>query len=458
MLWRDAPTTLGADEDFFRTPIFIQNFNQRTYLQRLLNWLLAAGYRNICIIDNNSTYSPLLQLYGDLETSSPIKVLRRGQMGGRCVLWDDAILDRFGVSGPFVYTDSDIVPDWSCPNDIIGQLAKLLREHREIFKAGLGLRIDNLPARYQFRDDAFHWEKQFWMAPVLPGAFLAPIDTTFALYRPDSVFETAPALRTGWPYLARHETWYQDSANLCEEDRYYRSEVESSSRSHWARSELPGELRGPAKRLAQSTTQLLHLGCGHQTLPGWINLDRRPAPGVDVVFDLEDCSEKALPLNAGSVDGFFMPSVFDLIIATLPMMQELYRVAKPDARLIIRLAYDGYGNRAEANKATHRYLSSSFFRYAQPVYTGSDYDYTGDWQVKRIKLVVQSELVKSDSDSRILERIPQERNIVRKMIVELRAVKPARPRIPHLLEWPSLTISTTELDTESNLGERFPAL
>ena len=32
----------------------------------------------------------------------------------------------------------------------------------------------------------------------------------------------------------------------------------------------------------------LHLGCGHDLLPGWLNVDGRPGPGIDLVADLDD--------------------------------------------------------------------------------------------------------------------------------------------------------------------------
>lgn len=39
-------------------------------------------------------------------------------------------------------------------------------------------------------------------------------------------------------------------------------------------------LRRPAERL--------HIGCGPQALPGWVNIDVEPYPGVDLVHDIRD--------------------------------------------------------------------------------------------------------------------------------------------------------------------------
>ncbi len=457
MAWRNLPKSLEPSENFFLTPIFIQNFNQLSYLQKLVNWLLAAGYANICIIDNHSTYAPLLQFYTEIESRSAITVVRRNENGARTTLWDENFLERFGVTGPFVYTDSNVVPDEFCPSDVIGRLASLLRAHPHIFKAGLGLRIDNLPASYRFRSEVVNWEKRFWRAPVCRGAFLAPIDTTFALYRPNSAFELRPALRTGWPYLARHETWYQDSDNLSAEQLYYASEVEKTSRSHWARRQLPQWLQEAAKP-APSDLKLLHLACGREITPGWINLDRGATLGADIVFDLEACATQKLPIAGDSVDGLFMCRAFDKIGAVLPMMQELHRVAKADAPFIIRVRR-GTAATARWDASRERLCrTGSFASYGQPAHAAKRGGYRGDWRLERVKYVVDQNLIEAAGDSQVLERIRLEPNVVEEIIVGLRAVKPPRPRQRRLLEQPAPIVSGTGFDPESDFQNLRPGV
>ena len=46
------------------------------------------------------------------------------------------------------------------------------------------------------------------------------------------------ALRTGLPYVARHVPWYQDPANLTEDDIYYRDHADATI-SNWDRDQLP---------------------------------------------------------------------------------------------------------------------------------------------------------------------------------------------------------------------------
>lgn len=455
MLWKDAPQSLAAGENFFRTPIFIQNFNQVSYLRKLVNWLLAAGYKNICVIDNHSSYSPLLQFYSQIESRHGIKVLRRSENGSRTTLWEDRLLDRFGVTGPFVYTDSDIVPDEICPIDIVGRLASYLREYPQILKAGLGLRIDDLPEHYRFASEVAAWERQFWTAPVCRGAFLGLIDTTFALYRASSEFARGPALRTGWPYVARHETWYQNSNDLPEEDRYYLSEIEKTSRSHWARRRLPERLETAIAERNGTDLKLLHLACGHNIIPGWINLDRNGAVGAVIIFDLETCARNALPLEPNSIDGFYMCDAFPEIKAVMPMMQELYRVAKADARLIIRQQHPGVSNEVSPDFAQWwSSFPSSFVRYGEPWLAGKPDVCAADWSVKRLKLVVDKDLPESERNSRIFELLSEQRIICKEVVVELRAVKPARPKQSRPQEFPVPEISGTDFDAESDFQMR----
>lgn len=197
---------------------------------------------------------------------------------------------------------------------------------------------------------------------------------------------------------------------------------------------------------------LLHLACGRELLPGWINLDRDPAAGPDVVFDLEACADQQLPFDDDSVAGFLMRDQFQNIEAIGPMMHELYRVSKPDARLIIRLPY----GKPDAGSCHGRcYFPSSFAYYAQPAHAGLDDAYRDDWRVDRVRLVVDGELIESADETEPLARIGREPDRVKEMIVELRAVKPPRPRQHALLEWPLPVVSATNFDPESKFEDRF---
>jgi hypothetical protein len=221
-----------------QTPILIISRDRLTPLHALVQWLEWAGHERIVIVDNDSSYDPLLEYY----EKTPHQVLRLGTNIGHLSVWEAGVLDIIGHHGCFVVTDSDIVPDADCPPDAVEHFAELLFRHRDIDKAGFGLRIDDLPATYEFRTEVIDWESQFWDIEVEPGVFRADIDTTFALYRPCTPKGTFRALRTGPPYVARHNGWYTNSHWLSDEARYYRTHARPGL-SNWDVDEIPDELK-----------------------------------------------------------------------------------------------------------------------------------------------------------------------------------------------------------------------
>lgn len=429
-----------VEPDPLDTPIFILNFNQVSFLARQVAWLLQAGYRNLTVIDNHSTYPPLLSYYDELTRNGAIALRRRAGNDDKRTVWDEHLrpLDR-----PFVFTSSDVVPDASCPADVVARLGVHLREHPEVVKVGLGLRIDDLPPTYRHRREVRVWEGEFWRAPVAPGLFSAPVDSTFALYRRGTEYALWPALRTGWPYLARHEPWYADSAHPSEEALYYAATI-APHRGTWGRERLPERIRASCEALAAAPPRtLVHLACGHDVFAGWVNVDARADVGADVVFDPERCAHERLPIDADSVDGFYMGHAFARVEATLALLQELYRVARPDARFVLRVS-----GVASDSPWRGRGLES-FDELAQPAREGRSDAYTADWRLARVRLVVDPSLAGAANDTQVLARMGGPEDVVRELIVELRAVKPPRPRDRRLHVRPIPTVTDSPIDPDS---------
>jgi SAM-dependent methyltransferase len=182
--------------------------------------------------------------------------------------------------------------------------------------------------------------------------------------------------------------------------------------------------RSPSPPSGQS--RRLHLGCGRDIREGWINLDSRWLPGVNLLADLDDCRKTPLPLSDNSIDEFFGSHVLEHLRDPLAFMQELHRIASDGAKLIFHLPY-GSSDDAYADPTHVRaYFESSFQFFSQPVYTRADYGYRGDWKTESIELTVAAEFYRDKSDEQLREEIRSQRNVVLEMIVTLRSVKPAR--------------------------------
>jgi hypothetical protein len=217
--------------DFKDIPIIINNRNRLTFLKMLIESLQRRGYHNIYILDNASTYLPLLEYY---KTTS-CKVVLLGKNMGFDALEQIPLFDKI-KKNYFVYTDSDVVPVEECPVDFLDFFLNTLKKYPEIQKVGFSLKIDDLPDSFSQKQDVINWESQFFQQKISDGLFLAPIDTTFALHRPYARLSTKGRfknIRTEAPYTAYHMPWYNDSKNLSEEEKFYIDHVEIGT--HWSK-------------------------------------------------------------------------------------------------------------------------------------------------------------------------------------------------------------------------------
>ena len=207
-------------KDYKQIPVIINNFNRVESLKLLIAALEKRGYTNIYIIDNLSTYPPLIEYYN----SCPYTVFRLDRNIGINAFWISGIHKKFRGEF-FVYTDSDVVPVEECPDDFMEIFLNVLKKHPLARKVGFSLKIDDLPDHYLMKEKVINWEKRFFEKRIDDLLYWAPIDTTFALYRPRGRRRPAnfyaETYRTAYPYMARHLPWYIDSLNPDEENRYY---------------------------------------------------------------------------------------------------------------------------------------------------------------------------------------------------------------------------------------------
>lgn len=192
-------------------PIIINNFNRLSTTKKLADDLSKLGYSNIHILDNNSTYPPLLEWYN----SCPYKVELLGRNLGQLAIYNSDYINKF--QGWVAYSDADIELNPNTPRGFVEKMCSTAEKYQKV-KAGLALRIDDLPSTI-YGSYVKGEEQKFWRQELEPEVFKADVDTTFSTIIVGQCF-TYEAIRIAGDCTARHIPWYLDYENLSEEELY----------------------------------------------------------------------------------------------------------------------------------------------------------------------------------------------------------------------------------------------
>lgn len=225
-------------------PVIITVRDRLTPLLALLQWLKSVGQREIWLCDNASSYPPMVEFLKSTEH----KVMYNNFNLGHRAPWLSGLVPDLGHDRHFIVTDPDVVPTEHCPKDVLQVFKRALDEHSEFDKVGFSLKIDDLPGHFRHKDNVILWESQFWVDRFSKRFYRAPIDTTFAMYRPGLGHENGKALRSAPPFEARHMPWYQDSRHPTEEETYYAQHADSLI-SNWNEKKLPANVRAKLRVL-----------------------------------------------------------------------------------------------------------------------------------------------------------------------------------------------------------------
>jgi len=212
-------------------PVYINNRNRLTTTRGLIDYLRNVPGAYPIIVDNASTYPPLLAWYDRCGVEIVYCVFNIGPRAPWLI--GHPLMSSYAH---YAVTDSDL--DLAgVPIDLFDVLRRGLDQHPRPVKAGLSLEISDLPIDIESTAVIRTWEDQFWQR-FHNGWWQADVDTTFALYRSGVDWPGRhwpglhPAVRADRPYTARHMPWYR--ANT-EEDRYYEQHVDPrwSTWSNW---------------------------------------------------------------------------------------------------------------------------------------------------------------------------------------------------------------------------------
>ena len=199
-------------------------FNRLTWPRKMAEYMSDTGCE-VILVDNNSTYPPLLEWY----KSCPYKVHRLNDNLGNYSLWISGVLDQYPSLGYYFASDPDLGLS-GVPSSYYSIMRDELDAHPEIYKIGLSLEILDLPD-ISTTPTIMELESVFWKETVGPNGFYkADVDTTFALYdRRRPIGNIWLALRAPRPYTAKHLPWYTSKNDWNEEDIYYYEHITKSS-------------------------------------------------------------------------------------------------------------------------------------------------------------------------------------------------------------------------------------
>jgi hypothetical protein len=202
-----------------KIPCFIINRDRLTCTKNMVEYLSHIPELRVVIIDNASTYPPLLEWYD----TNPCEVERLTANYGNFVLWSPTtavpdhekpnFFEKYDCEGSqYIVSDSDMELKDVPRETLLPVLQEGLRRHSWAVRCGLSLRLDNLPDTELARE-AKGWEGNNWK--LIDDIYIkAAVDTTFALCTgigEQNDFDRC--LRVNTPYTAEHIGWYYGPHN-----------------------------------------------------------------------------------------------------------------------------------------------------------------------------------------------------------------------------------------------------
>lgn len=201
--------------------VVINNRNRLSTTKKMVETLLSLNAdEHIIIIDNESTYPPLLEWYEQVMNNpkywGKVEVMFC-KNEGHLALWGTGLYKELGEY--FVYTDSDIELNEDFPMDWKEIMLNLHLQYDK--KVALALKIDDIPEHYRYRNQVTRNEGRWWLVEVQEDLYLADTDTTFFLMKNfgDNQYQSVRIARHDM--IARHAPWYHDLDNLDDEEKYY---------------------------------------------------------------------------------------------------------------------------------------------------------------------------------------------------------------------------------------------
>jgi len=207
-----------------KIPVIINNRDLLTWPRKMVEKIKTYdNVGDIIILDNGSTYKPLLDWYD----TNPCTIIR-GENLGHTGPWSSGLVNSLN-SEYYVVTDGDMGLD-NTPSNTLSYLQEKI-DNFNMGKVGLGLEWRKIPENSKLYNHIQSYEKPRWdKSRIIDDLYLdIPIDTTFALYTHQHYFIGGAS--TTYPYVAEHFPWYFTQKELDNnyEFTYYIKNASNSS-------------------------------------------------------------------------------------------------------------------------------------------------------------------------------------------------------------------------------------
>lgn len=197
-------------------PIYLTNMNRFTTCKKMVEDLFKLnGNSKISIIDNASTYPPLLEWYEEIKKD--VNIIRNPTNLGPWTFFYggnySTIPDEY-----YIYSDADLELNPNMPYNWQEIMLECINKYQR--KASLVLRTDDIPDDYEFKDKILNHQSVCWYESGEPDVYRAITDMTFSMDK-KSNGHRYESMRLGGNFACRHIPWYVDLKNIDEEEKYY---------------------------------------------------------------------------------------------------------------------------------------------------------------------------------------------------------------------------------------------
>lgn len=173
------------------------------------------GNSKISIIDNASTYPPLLEWYKEIENDVNI-IRNHNNLGPWTFFYGgtySTIPDEY-----YIYSDADLELNPDMPYNWQEIMLEYINKYQR--KASLVLRTDDIPDDYEFKNKILNHQSVCWYESGESDVYKAITDMTFSMDKKTNGHRYE-SMRIGGKFACRHIPWYVDFKNIDEEERYY---------------------------------------------------------------------------------------------------------------------------------------------------------------------------------------------------------------------------------------------